>query len=145
VLVYESNHVFRNIALDVASGKMYWTDTVDHAVERGNLDGSDVESVVQGLGLPRGIALDLTQGKIYWTDSELENVQRANLDGSDVELLMSGTRPYDIALDLVSGQMYVAASFEENVVPGVAARGVVVLAALMLLGFTTALILGLRP
>ena len=47
------------IALDVASGKMYWTDTVGQ-VRRANLDGSSIEDLVTGLNHPRGLALDLT-------------------------------------------------------------------------------------
>ena len=44
------------IALDVAGGKMYWTDAFDR-IKRSNLDGSDVENLVTGLYSPRGIAL----------------------------------------------------------------------------------------
>ena len=44
------------IALDVAGGKMYWTDAFDR-IQRSNLDGSNVENIVTGLYSPRGIAL----------------------------------------------------------------------------------------
>ena len=42
--------------------------------------------------------------KMYWTDSK--TIQRANLDGSQKETLVSGGKPYDIALDVAGGKMY---------------------------------------
>ena len=72
------------IALDVAAGKMYWTDAGTDKIQRANLDGSVVEDLVtSGLRiLPAGIALDVAAGKMYWTDRGNECIQRANLDGS---------------------------------------------------------------
>ena len=46
------------IALDVAGGKMYWTDWRSDKIQRSNLDGSDVEDLVTGLSPPEGIALE---------------------------------------------------------------------------------------
>ena len=54
------------IALDIAGGKMYWTHTASNSapeaftkgkIQRANLDGSDVEDLITGLGKPDGIAL----------------------------------------------------------------------------------------
>ena len=56
------------IALDVAGGKMYWTDMdfdpttdsfINGKIQRANLDGSNVEDLVPGLRSPRGIALGI--------------------------------------------------------------------------------------
>ena len=48
------------IALDVASGKMYWTDSEADKIQRANLDGSNVEDLVTtGLSNPFGIALGI--------------------------------------------------------------------------------------
>ena len=57
------------IALDVAGGKVYWTDAGTEKIQRANLDGSQVEDLVTiGLNNPRGLALDIAGGKMYWTD-----------------------------------------------------------------------------
>ena len=82
------------IALDVAAGKMYWTDRGNEWIQRANLDGSEVEGLVtSGLDSPYGIALDVAAGKMYWTDAGTDKIQRANLDGSVVEdLVTSGLR-----------------------------------------------------
>lgn len=61
------------IALDVAGGKMYWTDRELDGIYRSDLDGSNTETLVEGynpstLAGVTDIALDLEAGKIYWTE-----------------------------------------------------------------------------
>ena len=115
----------QSIALDVAAGKMYWTDSgtggpnalEDDKIQRANLDGSNVETLLtfqNQLRVPRGIALDVTEGKMYWTDINRDRIRRANLDGTEAEDLLNtrtfggqslpnpATAPRDIALDLTS-------------------------------------------
>ena len=38
-----------DIALDLAAGKMYWTDNFTDRIQSANLDGSNVQDVVTGL------------------------------------------------------------------------------------------------
>ncbi len=87
-----------NIALDIAAGKVYWTDYAFDVVRRANLDGSDVEDLfIVGDNLnPGGIALDLPEGKVYWGQDVsyppyVGKIMRMNLDGSNQE---------DVATDL---------------------------------------------
>ena len=97
------------IALDVANGKMYWTDDSADRIQRANLDGSDIENLItQGLDDPYGIALDVANGKMYWADEGTNRIQRANLDGSNIENLVSRglDDPHGIALDVANGKMY---------------------------------------
>ena len=96
------------IALDVAGGKMYWTDFGTRSIQRANLDGSNIETLVTtGLERPRGIALDVTEDKMYWTDSGTGRIQRANLDGSNIETLVTElSLPDGIALDVSVRKMY---------------------------------------
>ena len=95
------------IALDVAGGKMYWTDWETDKIQRANLDGSGVEDLITGLSSPYAIALDVAGGKMYWTDAVADKIQRSNLDGSGVEDLITGLdAPGGIALDVAGGKMY---------------------------------------
>ena len=99
----------RGIALDVAGGKMYWTDYGTGKIQRANMsDGSSVEDLVTGLPTSYVIALDVAGGKMYWTDIGTDKIQRANMsDGSGVEDLVTGLdTPFGIALDVAGGKMY---------------------------------------
>ena len=83
-----------DIALDLGTGKIYWTEEYPPKVRRANLDGSGVEDLVtraSGLSSPSSIALDLSAGTIYWTAGVTDKIQRANLDGSRVQDIVTPT------------------------------------------------------
>ena len=104
------------LALDLALGKIYWADSFEGTIQRANLDGSFIETLVTGLDRPLGIALDVNGGKIYWADRDTSKVQRANLDGSNVEDLVTGLgEPSGIALDLAGGKIYWSERFGDKI------------------------------
>ena len=104
----------RGIALDIHSGKVYWTNwnhDRNGSIRRADLDGSNVELLVAGLATPRGISFDATGARIYWTeydwDSSTGAIQRADLDGAIVETILADLPgPYHLALDLIGGRIY---------------------------------------
>lgn len=111
----------RGIAVDVAGRKIYWVEYDDSIgvlrcmIRRSNLDGSNVQTRVTGLGVGYSavydIALDVAGGKIYWIEYDgfgIDKIQRSNLDGSNIEDLthMSFGEPYGMALDVVGGKIY---------------------------------------
>ena len=86
---------------------IYWTDLRAGRIQRANADGSNVETLIDGLDTPYGIALDVAGGKIYWTDPGADKIQRANLDGTNVETLIDGLlSPHGIVLDVAGGKIY---------------------------------------
>ena len=87
---------------------LYWSDARTDRIQRAELDGSDLRTLVGGLMQPRDLALDRDGGRMYWTDSGADKIQRAHLDGSKVEdLVTEGLKePFGIALDLGGGKMY---------------------------------------
>ena len=94
--------------------QMYWTHQTDETegtgkIQRANLDGSDIETLISGLDKPFGLALDVTGGKVYWTG--WDKIQRANLDGSNIEALVTeedglGFPASPLVLDVSGGKMY---------------------------------------
>ena len=68
----------RDMALDVAAGKFYWTD--GGRIQRANLDGSGRQPIINQLSSPWNIALDLSRGKIYWNQTGI--LYQANLNGT---------------------------------------------------------------
>jgi sugar lactone lactonase YvrE len=102
----------------LAQNKMYWTDQNNpQKIQRANLDGTGVEDLVTGLGIPIGIALDVAAGKMYWSDSGPDKIQRANLDGTGVEdLITTGiSDAQGIALDIAAGKMYWADAITQKI------------------------------
>ncbi len=87
---------------------LYWTDARTGRIQRAELDGSDIRTLVSGLGQPRDLALDRDGGRMYWTDYGSDKIRRANLDGARVEdLVTEGLKePFGIALDVAGGKMY---------------------------------------
>ena len=104
-----------DIALDIAGGKIYLTNTWGK-VQRLNLDGSNFQpNLIRGLKSPNHLALDVARGKIYWTEKTGKRsgrVQRANLDGTNVELIKKLTSvPHGLTIDSVNGKIYLANSW----------------------------------
>lgn len=101
-----------------AQSQLYWTDTKTNTIERANLDGSNVETIVNGVTLSLGMAVDQINDKIYWVDIGQfidsgfgdEVIRRANLDGTGVETILTtadGLRhPWAIQVDPVGGKVY---------------------------------------
>jgi DNA-binding beta-propeller fold protein YncE len=122
----------KQIQLDKVNGKLYWSDREGMRVMRSNLDGSDVETLVdtsQGDARPGkdatkwcvGIAVDASGGKVYWTQKGPDNagqgrICRANIevptgetpaDRTDIEVLFDGLpEPIDLDFDLANRIMY---------------------------------------
>ena len=120
----ESSVSESSVGQDATLSHIYWTDMNTHKIQRANLDGSNVETLVT-LGEdvfagPYGLALDVDGGKIYWIDdkrnSRIERIRRANLDGSNIEtIIFSRIRPSSLALDVDRGKIYWTAPNQNNI------------------------------
>src|ERR1700721_1446119 len=121
----------KQLQLDKHNGRLYWCDREGMRVMRSNIDGSNVETLIQtGHGetdradLTRwcvGIAIDVEDGKLYWTQKGIDNagvgrIFRAGLDipkgetptsRSDIEVLFDQLpEPIDLDLDLDNRVLY---------------------------------------
>lgn len=121
----------KQMKIDVASGKLYWSDREGMAIQRCNLDGSNLETIVS-TGDPEkhkgdqarwcvGIALDPVRGHVYWTQKGGDNagegvIRRAGMrmpaeanasNRRDIETLFSKLpEPIDLDLDLTTRTIY---------------------------------------
>ena len=98
------------IAVDVAGGKIYWTQqTSDRTgkIQCADLEGSNVQLVKDLTSAPRSIAIDTLNNKLYLTNS-WGKVQRMNFDGSSFRpnLITGLTSPTSLALDVAGGKIY---------------------------------------
>jgi sugar lactone lactonase YvrE len=115
----------KQLHLEKKSGKLYWCDREGMRVMRANLDGSNIETLVDtsksdarpGTDLTKwcvGITVDPDRGQIYWTqkgpdDAGKGRVFRARIDipkgetaaaRTDIELLFDGLpEPIDLEVD----------------------------------------------
>jgi 3-hydroxyacyl-CoA dehydrogenase/sugar lactone lactonase YvrE len=122
----------KQLKLDKQGGKIYWSDREGMRIMRANLDGSDIETLVdpsQGEARPGrdaskwcvGIAVDHDGGKVYWTQKGGDNagdgrIFCANLEipkgespakRTDIELLFDKLpEPIDLDLDLKKRTIY---------------------------------------
>ncbi len=121
----------KQVHLDKAGGKLYWSDREGMRVMRANLDGSHVEVLVQtGYGEQDrkdqsrwcvGITIDPEQGKFYWTQKGGDNagvgkVRRADIvtppgstpaERPDIETLYDGLpEPIDLEFDSESRVLF---------------------------------------
>jgi hypothetical protein len=121
----------KQIHLDEKNGKLYWCDREGMRVMRSNLEGSQIETLVEtGRGDADrrdqtrwcvGITLDPWRGQIYWTQKGPDNaglgrIFRANIEipkgetavnRTDVEVLFDSLQePIDLELDLKNRVLY---------------------------------------
>jgi sugar lactone lactonase YvrE len=81
----------RDLAVDSANQRIYWTDTTNSRVQRCNIDGQPVviETLASGVSAG-GIAVDSLGNKVYWSVPASGTIRRSNLDGSSPETFKSG-------------------------------------------------------
>jgi hypothetical protein len=121
----------KQLQVEERGRKLYWSDREGMRVMRCNLDGSQIETLVQtGQGDADrrdqtrwcvGIAVDAERGQIYWTqkgpgDAGQGRIFRADVDipdgqsaadRTDIELLFDGLpEPIDLELDLANRTLY---------------------------------------
>jgi DNA-binding beta-propeller fold protein YncE len=122
----------KQLQLDEKNRKLYWCDREGMRVMRANLDGSNLETLVDtsegdarpGKDLKKwcvGIVLDVEAGKVYWTQKGHDKagegrIFRANFEipkgqtaanRKDIEVLYEGLpEPIDLELDLANRTIY---------------------------------------
>ena len=122
----------KQLQIEKRTGKLYWCDREGMRVMRVNLDGSNIETLVDSSGGdPRpgpdarkwcvGIAVDAAGGKFYWTQKGDDNAGQGRIFRANIELPRGGTpasrqdiellydnlpEPIDLDLDVAHRVMY---------------------------------------
>lgn len=93
------------IALDLVNGKVIWSDIGTHTIQRSNLDGTMIETIVPNThGDVYGLTVEPSGGKLYWAalppPAGLQNgsICRSALDGTSVEVLFAGAQSPTVVL-----------------------------------------------
>ena len=126
-----ATHTPKQLQFDKKNRKLYWCDREGMRVMRVNLDGSNIETLIEsGHGDEDqrdarnwcvGIALDVDRAQLYWTHKGSDNANqgricRAGIDipkgqtpsaRKDIEVLFDALpEPIDLDLDLANRTMY---------------------------------------
>lgn len=121
----------KQLTLDAENGKLYWSDREGMRVQRVNLDGSGLETLVEiasgdaarenAANWAVGVAVDVGRGHVYWTQKGGDNegvgsIRRAAIEipagqtaatRKDIEVLFADLpEPIDLHLDLESRHLY---------------------------------------
>jgi DNA-binding beta-propeller fold protein YncE len=122
----------KQLQLEKQGGKLYWCDREGMRLMRANLDGSNIETLVDtSQGDPRpgpdqtkwcvGVAIDVDAGKVYWTQKGPDNAGKGRIfragieiptgqtasNRADIEVLYDGLpEPIDLELDPNNCVMY---------------------------------------
>ena len=124
-LVEEGRKLPDGLAIDIAAGRLYWTNmgnpkANDGSILRSDLDGKNLTTIVPSGGTftPKQLQIEKSTGKLYWCDREGMRVMRCNLDGSSIETLVDTSRGnpppgadptkwcVGIAVDIEKGKFY---------------------------------------
>src|SRR3982074_2465459 len=86
----------KQLQLDKQNGKLYWSDREGMRVMRANLDGSELETLIEtGHGDEErrdarnwcvGIALDVARGHVYWTQKGSDNAGQGRIFRAGIEI-----------------------------------------------------------
>ena len=131
ILAQGYTHTPKQLILDKKSGRLYWCDREGMRVMRCNLDGSQLETLVEAgrgdtdrqdqMRWPVGLAIDPKLGHIYWSQKGPDNaglgrIFRANVDipagqtattRSDIEIFFDALpEPIDLELDHKNRVLY---------------------------------------
>ncbi|CAG4941600.1 unnamed protein product [Colias eurytheme] len=96
------------LAVHVSGSKLYWSDSKTKTINRCSINGSNMEKILEWMGLVEGLAIDWSGQNIYWTDTAAQRIEVSRLDGSSRRtLIWQGLKkPKSIVLDPRKGYMY---------------------------------------
>jgi sugar lactone lactonase YvrE len=99
--------VIRTLALDPVRGKLYWVAATG-TIHRSDLDGQNVETLVEDVFDALEIVVDPYGSKLYWVEVEPFAIRRANPDGTQIETVLESfaAKPVGLLLDAAAGKLY---------------------------------------
>jgi hypothetical protein len=95
------------IALDLANGKVIWSDVGNQTIQRANLDGTGVQTIVANTnGIVQALTVDPLAAKLYWGSMAPQappappagSIFRSDLDGSNVQTLFTNVEAPTVIL-----------------------------------------------
>lgn len=114
----------QGIVIDTKNNKMYWADSCSDydkdggsgEILRAELDGSDVNVILDDLRSPKHLALDVEAGILYWYNASERAIQRAPIVGFPLRTIVKGTTCVEgLALDNKIDEIYWSDSCDRTI------------------------------
>ncbi|XP_025940300.1 low-density lipoprotein receptor-related protein 2 [Apteryx rowi] len=89
--------------------RIFWTDTVQDKVFSINIDGSEIQEVLNvSVDTPENLAVDWVNNKLYVVETSVNRIDMVNLDGTNRVTLIAENlgNPRGIALDPTVGYLF---------------------------------------
>lgn len=84
----------RGVIIDFEESRLYWTCTGDNKVRSSDLQGRNIQTVVQRPSGSWTHGLALSRGRLYWSNSLTGQLESSTKTGQDIRLLHSGEREH---------------------------------------------------
>ncbi|XP_033629378.1 low-density lipoprotein receptor-related protein 1-like isoform X2 [Asterias rubens] len=95
---------------DVAEQRLYWTDLEHKSINRAYINGTEIETVIEGIPDAYSLTIDWLSRNMYWTSisAEKSSLNIARLDGSyrNEIHVRNLTSPRSVVVRPVNGTMY---------------------------------------
>jgi hypothetical protein len=79
-IIANTGSLIGDLVVDTSNNKIIWTETNETRLRYANLDGSNINVLVNGTSLPSGLIISKENGKLYWSGAG--TIESANLNGS---------------------------------------------------------------
>ena len=77
----------RSIVVDTVRKKLYWINSFETKIQSADMNGENIETVIQLDDDVTSFAIDIEGTKFYWTDPQY-SIRRMNLDGTNMETVL---------------------------------------------------------
>jgi sugar lactone lactonase YvrE len=84
-----------DIKVDAVNKKLYWVNRNLLSIQRCELDGTDIKTVVSQLKAPFGMQLDVENGKVLWAEKADGQIEMINTDGTGRDTLVTSLGPVE--------------------------------------------------
>lgn len=90
-------------------GAVYWSNETLGAIYRADLDGADVETVIEGFSASEGIwDFEIHGDRVYWTSWDSPSVRSIGLNGTDYRVIsLEGVRRA-FSIEIANDRMFVS-------------------------------------
>lgn len=88
-------------------GSLFWGNQTTQSLSSSDIDGSNIEDLVNGQTTIRRVRINETENKIYWALPSQSKIKKSNLDGSNIEDVINVSSDINVvAIDELAGKVY---------------------------------------